>query len=74
MSRSRDPRPRSRVEINIDPEVRRALIDHLTGPRYSGTGVGYSEFIRRAIIQDGGEAPASVQPDRRTAAEMMDGG
>jgi len=54
----------TRVPINIDPEVREALVRHLYG-KYEATGVGYSEFIRRAIVADGGEVPATVQPDNR---------
>jgi len=58
-------RASTRLPINIDPRVRSALRLHLMTPRYMGTGVGYSEFIRRAIIADGGAAPDSVQPDNR---------
>lgn len=62
----------SREPINIDPNVRDALRAHLFGPKYSGTGVGYSEFIRRAILTDGGNAPESVQADTRTIADYTD--
>jgi hypothetical protein len=60
---------RTRAPINIDPAVRDALAAHLSSPKYAGTGVGYSEFIRRAILLDGGKAPDKVQPDRRTLSE-----
>jgi hypothetical protein len=55
----------TRQPINIDPEIRAALNRHLMSPKYMGTGVGFSEFIRRAILADGGVAPARVQPDNR---------
>ena len=68
MSHSREARRPSRVPINIDPDVRDALNRHLYG-KYAGTGVGFSEFIRRAIAADGGDVPARVQPDRRWSRE-----
>jgi hypothetical protein len=56
----------SRTPINIDPEIRDALRRHLMSPKYMGTGVGYSEFIRRALIADGADhVPERVTPDNR---------
>ena len=60
----------TRQPINIDPLVREALRVHLT-TAYAGTGVGYSEFIRRAIIADGGQAPDKVQLDNRWSGTYM---
>ena len=59
-----EKRAPSRVPINIDPSVRHALSVHLM-TKYSGTGIGFSEFIRRAIAKDGGHVPTRVQPDNR---------
>ena len=55
----------SRVPIYIDPDVRAALHNHLLSA-YVGTGVGYSEWIRRALTWDQAHGvPDQVQPDAR---------
>lgn len=58
-------RQSTRQPINIDPNVRTALRRHLMSDKYMGTGVGYSEFIRRAIEADGGDPGPAVRPDNR---------
>jgi hypothetical protein len=59
----------SRVPINIDPNVRAALIEHLN-TAYAGQGVGYSEFIRRALTWDQAiHVPEKVIPDTRAFDE-----
>lgn len=37
------------VRMNVSPEARDALQALLCSPAYHGTGVGYSEFILRAV-------------------------
>jgi hypothetical protein len=60
----------TRQPINIDPLVRDALRAHLM-TRYAGTGVGYSEFIRRALVRDGADwVPEWVQPDDRWSGDL----
>lgn len=61
----------TRQPINIDPLVRDALRLHLV-TRYAGSGVGYSEFIRRALVRDGAVGvPERVQPDDRWSGTHM---
>lgn len=64
----------SRVEMMVDPLVLEALRQHLT-TRYAGTGVGYSEFIRRALLWDLAdvEVPERVQPDTRWDGKLYAG-
>jgi len=55
-----------RVPVMIDPSVRAALHAHLINV-YSGSGVGYSEWIRRALTWDHAtQVPGKVRPDKRT--------
>lgn len=63
----------SRVPINIDPAIREALCQHLM-TRYAGTGVGYSEFIRRALTWDlADNVPEQVTPDNRWSGTWYPG-
>lgn len=56
-----NPRTRQRVPIDIDPEVRRALRDLLFEDYMRG--VGYSEFIRRAVAVARAERSPSLERD-----------